>query len=116
MKIAVQLAAFTLAFASVAGAIAKNEKYESCLQQVDEKYHRDWAGECKFVASEASKDRTKCQINPENAVRGADYCMSKYPQPTSSANCSLPSSRAQRINTMRSEAKQACREEAKAGL
>ncbi len=116
MKITLQIAIFTLAFASVNSATAKNEKYESCLKVVDQKYHENWSRECKFVATEANKDRTKCQADPANAIKGFQYCMSKFPQPPSTTECNLPSSRAQRINGIRSEGKQVCREEAKAGL
>ncbi|MEI8157645.1 MAG: hypothetical protein WCH60_12335 [Burkholderiales bacterium] len=116
MKIALQIAVFSLAFASLNSATAKNEKYEACLKTVDKQYHADWASECRFVAIEASKDRTKCQADPANAAKGFQYCMSKFPQPPSTADCNLPSSRAQRINGIRSEGKLVCREEAKAGL
>lgn len=116
MKIFLKIAITVITIASVGNVLAKNEKYESCLKQADAKYHADWARECKFVADQASKNRTKCQIDPRNSGKGAEYCLSQFPHPTSSASCELPSFRAKDINERHTEAKQVCRDEAKAGL
>lgn len=98
------------------GVMAKNPKYEQCLQNADKNYHANWADACKFVSTEEDKKRTRCQIDPANANKGFDYCMTRFAHPDASPKCALPKSQADHVNGQKTEAKRTCVEEAKAGL
>ena len=97
-------------------AHAKNIKYEQCLVDAERNYSNHWAAECKFVAGEMDKKRMKCRSEPANAIKGFEYCTSRFPSADSSPKCALPQTQATRVNGRKTEAKRVCLEEAKAGL
>jgi hypothetical protein len=103
-------------FSACAVAAAKNIKYEQCLAGAEKRYSENWAAECRFLSTEMDKKRMKCRSEPANAIKGFEYCTSRYPSTDSSPKCALPHTQATRVNEKKADAKRVCLEEAKAGL
>lgn len=77
---------------------------DSCLLQVETNYSSNWAASCKAHAKTVEDGYKNC-LGP---YTDSQFCRSLWGTPDSSKNCSLPSSMAQNIESLRTQGKQEC--------
>ncbi|GJH30235.1 hypothetical protein [Caballeronia novacaledonica] len=97
----------------------KKLMYDACKADARSNYTADWANACKDIASMTSQGLRNCLADKNlggNAYLGESYCRRLYPQGDASANCSLPVSRADRINKTFHDAQEKCLQEAQLGM